>query len=39
MGRKRKSGDKENRIAAILLVTALLDLVSSLVELIGKLIE
>ncbi|MBQ1434605.1 MAG: hypothetical protein IIZ19_01750 [Clostridia bacterium] len=39
MCRKRKSGDKESRLALILLVTALIDLVSSLVELIGKLIE
>ncbi len=39
MAGKKKSGKQDQTLAAIVLITAILNLVKSLIELISKLIE
>lgn len=39
MTRKKKNGDKDKALQAIVLITALLNLVSGLIDLIEKLTE
>jgi len=39
MARKKKNGDKNATLQAVVLITAILNLVKSLIDLIGKLTE
>ena len=39
MTRKKKSGNKDKALQAIVLITAILQLVGALIDLIGKLTE
>lgn len=39
MGRKKKNGDKDKTLQAIVFITAVLNLVKALIDLIGKLTE
>lgn len=39
MTRKKKSGNKDKALQAIVLITAILELVGALIDLIGKLTE
>lgn len=39
MARKKKSGNENNTLQIIVLITAILNLVRTLIELIGKLTE
>lgn len=39
MARKKKSGKQDKALQALILITAILNLVKSLIDLIGKLIE
>lgn len=39
MARKKKNGDKDNALQAIVLITAILNLVKALIELIVRLTE
>lgn len=39
MARKKKNGDKDKTLQAIVFITAVLNLVKALIDLIGKLTE
>ena len=39
MGKKKKSGNEDERVKTLIFVTAILNLVKALIDLIGKLTE
>lgn len=39
MGKKKKSGNEDKRVKTLIFVTAILNLVKALIDLIGKLTE